>query len=302
MNSITNNGAVSVRENGDNSCCFRELTGGALRLIFEITRKCNLFCSHCMVSADAKQTSVASHERLIKLMGELKQNNVSKIMFTGGEPLLVDNIADYIGLASNDGIIVDLNSNLTLANDSMISKLCEAGVAEVTTSIDGKEETHCMLRGNKNAYSNTVRAIKSFVQKNVVVDVVCTLMNSNINETQDIVKMCESIGVASVTFSGLIIDGRANKSQATYTIEKVKHIIGELRQTSSIPIRTVRLLNNDYSCCHKGIDMIGISYDGGIHPCLQDKFETTINISNHSLAECISYVRDKSCGICKCYQ
>lgn len=300
MSIVTNKGIQSVRAHEDNSCCFRALTGNAVRLIFEITRRCNLRCKHCMVSAGIEQPVGMSHDRILHLMKELKENNISKIMFTGGEPLLVEHIVDYVRIATGDGLMVDMNSNLTLATEAMIADLCGAGIQEVTTSIDGSEATHCGIRGDKSCYRNTLRAIEGFTRRGVHVDVVCTLMDSNLHEAESVLRLCESIGVASLTFSGLIIDGRAEPGQATYTTGDVQNMIGTLRESAEIPVRTVRLLNADYSCCHKGIDMIGIAYDGSVHPCLQDKLSSSMNISNHTLAECISFVRKNNDHCCQC--
>lgn len=300
MNTVTNEEVRSVRAHEDNSCCFRALTGNAVRLIFEITRRCNLHCTHCMVSGSMNHPVGISHDRIMRLMRELKANNISKIMFTGGEPLLAEHIVDYVRAASDDGLVVDLNSNLTLATDAMIRALCVAGIREVTTSIDGSEATHCGIRGDKSCYRNTIRAIEGFTRRGVNVDVVCTLMDSNLHEAESVWQLCENIGVASLTFSGLIIDGRAQQGQATYTTGEVRRIIGALRERSKIPVRTVRLLNEDYSCCHKGIDMIGIAHDGSVHPCLQDKLQSSMNISDHTLAECMSFVRESNDRCCQC--
>jgi len=208
MRIVTNNGIQSIRAQEDNSCCFRELTGNAVRLIFEITRRCNLHCKHCMVSAGMEQSIGISHDRILCLMQELKENNISKIMFTGGEPLMVEHIVDYVRIAAGDGLMVDMNSNLTCATKTMIADLCNAGIREVTTSIDGSEATHCGIRGDKSCFRNTLRAIEEFTRKGVSVDVVCTLMDSNLHEAKSVLRLCESIGVDSLTFSGLIIDGR----------------------------------------------------------------------------------------------
>lgn len=288
----------SVRKSVDNSCCFRPLNDGSTRIIFEITRRCNLKCKHCMAPTIGKCTEL-SDERIKRLMNELSENNISKIMITGGEPLLVDNIFDYIKMATDNKILVDLNTNLTLLDEIKAEKLKDSGVREVTTSIDGDEIIHCNIRNNGFSYQKTINAIKLLVNKGISVDVVCTVMKTNLHKLKDVAEICNKLGVSSLTFSGLILEGRAQVEESVYDLQEVKKIIDNLRSTSKIPIRTVRMFNNDFSICHKGIDMIGIDYLGNIHPCLQDKIKNPLNINQHSLRECIDDIRNKM-KKCKC--
>lgn len=292
----------SIRQSMDNSCCFRPLSDGSTRVIFEITRKCNLQCKHCMVPFENKYEPI-EHERILKLMHELKENKVSKIMFTGGEPLLVEHIFDYIKIAIDNNIIVDLNSNLTLVDEQKAKLLKSIGITEITTSIDGDEFTHCSIRNNETSYKKTVSAIEFLVNEGISVDVVCTLMKLNYEKIEKVVQLCEKLGVSSITFSGLILKGRAQVSESITDLEKISTIINSLRKKFTIPIRTVRLLNDDFSICHKGMDMIGIDYLGNVHPCLQDKISSPLNIKEHTLKDCIDNVRKTLLhSPCACYK
>lgn len=283
--------ATSLRESVDNACCFRPLSGGLTRMVFEITRKCNLNCIHCMVPCDYGKTEKLDQKRLVRLMNELPENNISKIMFTGGEPLLAENIVEYIKLASAQGIIVDLNSNLTLLDENLAEELLKAGIKEVTTSIDGDEETHCRIRGNKECFQKTLKGIELLRSKNIAVDIVCMAMKSNINKLSEVITLATNLEVSSITFSGLILAGRASKLEQNIDFDKLKTEISHLRATSKIPIRTVRLFNEDFSICHKGEDMISIDYLGDIHPCLQSKMKNPMNIADCSLKDGIAYMK-----------
>lgn len=292
----------SERISIDNACCFRPLTDGATRVIFEITRHCNLRCQHCMVPMGKEPRTVISHERILSFIKELSANNISKIMFTGGEPLLIEHIADYIQLAASQSILVDLNSNLTLLSQNILEKLKCSGIREITTSIDGDEKTHCAIRGDNDCFKKTINAVKMAVQNGIEVDIVCTVMKLNLDNIDAVFNIAQDLGAASLTFSGLILEGRASNMDDGYNIDALKDKIVKLRQNSFIPIRTVRLLNDDYSVCHKGKDMIGIDYLGNVHPCLQDKMLNPYNIMDYSLHDCIEHIRNSSkIGGCACF-
>ena len=292
---------TSVRESIDNACCFRPLSNGAMRLIFEITRCCNLHCRHCMVPMKPDHNTVLNYERILQMMKELKPNNISKIMITGGEPLLADGILDFIAAASQDDVLVDVNSNLTVVDRKKATRLRQAGVREMTTSLDGTETVHCTIRGNRDCFRQTVQAIGFLREENIPVDAVCTLMDSNCDQITEVVKLAELLHVSSLTFSGLIPAGRAKNMIAYYDLNAIRTTLDELRAASSVPIRTVRLLSTDYSACHKGMDMIGVDHMGYVHPCLQDPLQNTLNLQHHTLAECISFIHGLPSTKCCCY-
>ena len=283
--------ASSIRISADNYCCFRPLNDNSTRMVFEITRHCNLNCIHCM--APSKKTDVQlTHERIKELMHELRFNNISKIMFTGGEPLLVNNLLEYVAIASSYGIIVDLNTNLTLLTNTMARRLKTAGVSEVTTSIDGDRDTHCKIRGDNECYDRTLKAISFLRSYNVKVDVVSMIMEATADKLNDVIETSKKLGVSSLTFSDLILKGNAREDQRVRDRQQVINKILILRNKTSFPIRTVKLVDSGFEMCHKGIDMVSIDYKGDVHPCLQSKVENPINIQNSSLKNALKHMRE----------
>lgn len=61
-------------------------------LVFEITRKCNLKCEHCMCGEPEDITM--SKEIINKTIGQI--DRVKKIFLTGGEPMLEPDTVDYL--------------------------------------------------------------------------------------------------------------------------------------------------------------------------------------------------------------
>ena len=279
---------TSVRKTVDNACCFRPLSDGTLRVIYEITRKCNLICKHCMVDDEYEQLS---KDRMMKLMHELPEVAASKIMFTGGEPLRIHSIPELVAIASSYGIITDLNSNLTLLERSIAKELRQAGLSEATTSLDGSAESHNLMRRNTEAYGRTIRGINYLVEEGIPVDVVCIVTNDTVNYLNDVAEAVFQNGASSITYSGLIIKGRATIEMCPDD-ETVTQAIDKVRSQFDKPIRTVRLLNKDFSECHKGQDIIGIDAEGYVHPCLLSTIGKYINLNDYSLNEAITLLKD----------
>ena len=277
----------SVRETIDNACCFRPLDEGGLRVIYEITKRCNLSCIHCMVTYDNEELP---KKRIFELMYELPGIKASKVMFTGGEPLLIPYISSLIEILSEQYIITDLNSNLTMLTNDLAKKLKSAGLSEATTSLDGCEYSHNFIRRNQNAYAKTIKGIEYLAKENIPVDVVCIVTKHTTGYLQDAAYAAFQHGAESITYSGLILEGKATENMLPND-KQVTEAFDDIRSKFNKPVRTVRLINQDYSECHKGSDIIGIDSGGYIHPCLLSKIEKHISLKEYSLEDAVNLLR-----------
>lgn len=70
----------------------------------------------------------------------------TRINFTGGDPLLREDIFDLIGYARKKGILVGILGNPNHLDYETACKLKKLGVSRYQVSIDGLEDTHDRLR------------------------------------------------------------------------------------------------------------------------------------------------------------
>ena len=54
---------------------------------FEVTRKCNLLCTHCYIDAGRPRANELSFEEVIEVLDDLKRLGVFSLVLAGGEPL-----------------------------------------------------------------------------------------------------------------------------------------------------------------------------------------------------------------------
>ncbi len=104
-----------------------------------LTEQCNLRCGYCYDSAKERpsgndQLSLSDTLRLIKALASV---GITKIRFTGGEPLVRPGIADLIRQTSGiEGIhTVALTTN-GLVLEPMLSELVKAGLNRLNISLD----------------------------------------------------------------------------------------------------------------------------------------------------------------------
>jgi MoaA/NifB/PqqE/SkfB family radical SAM enzyme len=125
-----------------------------------VTSRCPMNCWHCSSANRGKQHDLSTNE-WIRIIDELQAVNVSYIGFTGGEPLLRDDLEQIIShIDSRSVVILDTcGAGLTLKRAQGLKK---AGLFYVSISIDHyKPEVHDKKRGLKGAFNFATQAITS---------------------------------------------------------------------------------------------------------------------------------------------
>jgi MoaA/NifB/PqqE/SkfB family radical SAM enzyme len=129
----------------------------------DVTRRCNLSCLHCRYHSCLSKFPSPVHsaisdmdpEILKKLLDELKTIGTREIIFAGeGEPLLYPNIFEAVSSAKAARLSVNLVTNGTLLNETIIRRLIEMRLDLLTVSVwaSSKEEYEKLYPGTKPAY------------------------------------------------------------------------------------------------------------------------------------------------------
>ena len=138
------------------------------RLFLELTMRCNESClhcgSHCGEEAAPPELPVEEYYKLLdKVKGDFPK--LPMLCITGGEPLLRKEFFDILGYAHSLGFRWGMTSNGTLITKDVAKKLKEAGMATISVSIDGLEETHDAFRRTKGGFRRAVAGIKNLLEE-----------------------------------------------------------------------------------------------------------------------------------------
>lgn len=162
---------------------------------FIITRNCNSNCIFCGVEHKSliKDTE-QEYDKILEIIDKLDTNNVLRINFFGGEPLMYPKILDAISYAKSKGIFTSLVSNGLNITESMCSKL-KGNLDSIGISLHGLKEEHESLTRIKNSFDKTIKNIQILNKYNIPVSINMTVTKNNyksIEETVDtILKKCK---------------------------------------------------------------------------------------------------------------
>jgi len=143
---------VKYRERLERAVHFQDELLFPIHIDFETIFGCNLRCIMC---THAHKDLFPSRKRLLnfelfkQVIDEGKGYGLSSIgLDQEGEPLLVDNLLEYITYARNNGILdVMINSNALLLDKEKTEMLLNSGLTRVHFSLDAvKKETYDKIR------------------------------------------------------------------------------------------------------------------------------------------------------------
>jgi len=184
-----------------------------LVISWNLTRKCNLKCSHCYINASPTELKdELNTEESKQLIDQIAQVSRPLLILSGGEPLLRNDVYELIRYGTQKGLRMGLGSNGGLIDAKVARDLKEAGVKTVSISLDSTVPAqHDAFRGVPGSWNKAVDAIKALRENDILVQVNTTLPQDNYNQIDDIMSLTEQIGVENFHLFFLVPTGRGRK-------------------------------------------------------------------------------------------
>jgi radical SAM protein with 4Fe4S-binding SPASM domain len=186
-----------------------------------VTSRCNLRCLFCYAGCACAtrpglgkaEMSTAQIERVLeKIFNEAKVPSVS---FTGGEPLLREDIAGLVEYAANLGFRVNMITNGTMMTVSKARELATAGLASAQVSLEGTTAvTHEAITSVTGSFGRTVAAVEHLRDAGLVVHTNTTLNSINLDESIMMPRFVhEVLGLERFSMNMVIPSGSASVNE-----------------------------------------------------------------------------------------
>ncbi|MBN2482655.1 MAG: radical SAM protein [Candidatus Omnitrophica bacterium] len=181
------------------------------------TFDCNLKCKMCGMSEQKGFLKQAGRQVEIdsatvhKIIRETKELGVGTVLFIGGEPFLHKDIFDFTEQAKRLQLATVIVTNGVLLDPARILNCLKHGVDWLSISIDAATDmTFSRIRGEK-VFDKIISNIRSLHQikrqekrRFPKVVAVCTIMDENIEELLEIVRLCRDIECERILFQPVV--------------------------------------------------------------------------------------------------
>jgi MoaA/NifB/PqqE/SkfB family radical SAM enzyme len=129
---------------------------------------------------------------------QLKEEGITGVVFTGGEPTLRKDLLEIVEFASHLGFRMGLNTNGTLLSKDLMRDLLNLGISRVTVSVDGVGAMFEEVRGVRGSFRkvyDTLEMLSSLKKERegFFVNIATVLMSKNLGGVFEVVSLAERL-------------------------------------------------------------------------------------------------------------
>ena len=181
-------------------------------IVWNMTRRCNLKCVHCYARAvdvhGKDEIDTASAKRMID---DLAAYGVPVMLFSGGEPLVREDLVELAAYAVEKGMRAVISTNGTLITPQKAAELKKVGLSYVGISLDGLEEAHDRFRGKKGSFAKALEGVENCQAEGLKVGLRFTINKRNAGEIPGIFNILRDMEIPRACFYHLVYSGRGSE-------------------------------------------------------------------------------------------
>ena len=184
-----------------------------------LTYQCNLACQFCYAGCGCrKETSEielpeTSVKEILKIIRE--EAEIPSVSFTGGEPVLREDLPELVRYAKSLGFWVNLISNGTLLSSTKVSDLKKAGLDSAQISLEGgTDKIHDRIVQREGAFRQTLSAVKALLEAGIRIHTNTTLCRLNVEHISELLMTIKNLGMSTFSMNMIMPEGSVLKKAA----------------------------------------------------------------------------------------
>jgi 12,18-didecarboxysiroheme deacetylase len=257
-------------------------------VVWNVGQRCNLKCVHCYSqSKDIEYPNELNTKEAKAMLDGLAEYGAPVILFSGGEPLMREDLMELITYARDKGLRAVISTNGTLITEEKAEELKKFGLSYVGISLDGLKETNDKFRGIDGAFDDALQGIRNCLKLGIKVGLRFTINKRNAQDIPGIFELIEKEKIPRVCFYHLVYSGRGSRLMEEdlsheETRRVVDLIIDKTKEAhdrgNKIPYIYQRLLKEDPKRAAEVLELLKwnegnssghglacISWDGAVH-------------------------------------
>jgi radical SAM protein with 4Fe4S-binding SPASM domain len=157
-----------------------------LEVLFEVTHRCNLPCTHCYLP-DHLDHGELTLDEIRTLFDQLRDAGTVFLTLTGGEVLSRRDFLVILDEAVARGFVVKVLTNATLVSDEIADHFARAGVLEVSVSVYGATaEVHDAVTEQPGSFVRTMAGIARLRERGLHVAIKTPVLIHNDRSARDV--------------------------------------------------------------------------------------------------------------------
>ena len=181
-------------------------------VVWNTTNRCNLRCKHCYISAeDRKYGNELTTEEAEAFITDLGEMRAPVLLFSGGEPLIREDLFHLGRFGTDKGLRVVLSTNGTLITKEMAKNIKESGIQYAGVSLDGLQAIHDEFRSLPGALEKALAGIRNCIELDIKTGVRFTVNKFNMKDLSGVIDLLVEEGVPRFCMYHLVYSGRGKE-------------------------------------------------------------------------------------------
>jgi radical SAM protein with 4Fe4S-binding SPASM domain len=147
--------------------------------------------------------------------------------FTGGEPLVRDDLFELLAYSQSLGFKNTMATNATLIDETVARRLRRYGLVIAAVSLDGFDaRTHDYVRGQPGAFERALQGMRALREAGILLHVNITAMTYNVDQIEPLMGLVDELETGIVLMYQLIPVGRGQDvAKATLDLDANERLI-----------------------------------------------------------------------------
>lgn len=151
-----------------------------------ISGNCNMSCKFCF--GQFHSTQLTKKDKL-SILDQIAEHKIPKLVLTGGEPLLDEDIIEILEKAYSNGIFTSLHTNGLLLTESFIRKI-KKYVGRISLPLDGSSNhMNYLMRGEDNYFSKIKKLVEILKREQISFSIKSIATKQNLGDFDKIAKV-----------------------------------------------------------------------------------------------------------------
>ncbi len=275
--------------------------GPPLWLLAELTYRCPLQCPYCSNPLDfARSHDELSTAEWIEVFRQAREMGAAQLGFSGGEPLVRQDLVELIAAARRLGYYTNLITSGIGLTEEKIASFADAGLDHIQISFQAAdEEVNNLLAGSQKAFAHKLEMARAVKKHGYPMVLNFVTHRHNIDNIDQIIRLCieleaDFVELATCQFYGWAELNRAGLLPSKEQLVRAERITNEWRDKLAAENHPCKLIfvTPDYyeerpKACMNGWGnlFLDITPDGTALPCHSARQlpVTFPNVREHSI-------------------
>ena len=262
-------------------------------VVLVITRRCDLACVHCNVTASTLQPpDLIPVDQWKAVLDQLERMRVIRVTISGGEPTVYrdfNELFDYFGKKKFIKIMLTNGMNIT---DEIAKYMGETNIMP-TVSLDGAiASVHDEFRKYKGSFNRCIESLDRLDKYGVAYNICSVLHKKNISHIRDLMNIAFEYGAKQLILQPLKPIGRGLSAHEWFLDQSTYDNLSNLTQPLLKEFPGLKIILSEYddfenlgppakkgygrsvdtiygaTSCQAGTYGMAIDHDGLVYPCL----------------------------------